>query len=559
MKTRIFNKLTEVEVEKSFKFKDSDNIFRYFDEYRSLGIILNDSFEDNTWILHNEIIKIKVNFNINMDLINEDILIETKIALKLYCLILLTKTVILSVYESIKTIISFLKETNFANVDNLKTYLANFIKNKKYRDKAMTLAGFNEFYILNSSDLYKKNFVDFYQSFNIDPKDRGKRDLPTIDSIFKLQNLIEEIDCYPIDEQKKFFLILLWWKITTIIPLRVTEFTLIPYECLINRNGRTYLKIFRSRLKGQNRRVPRHKVSLDYKPYELPVDQEIIRLIEKYNDIVREEYLEIGIKSEKRRFLLSRRLHYNNIVCGLDKKEYDESRIDVNILSNLLNKFYREIIKEKYKFSIIKKNSKISIADDEIEEISLMDTRHIAFINLILNDVDPIMIKEIAGHKRVDSSFHYFDRIGTYLESRTYNLLQKNKFNKHMNKNVKRRVDPRLKNKDLFLEDKIISREVKDGRCFAGENVFEKCVKVNGECYLCEFFDAKNTCSKEITNRLERNNKEIKEILIRTIELIKMYKERTDYLSRYSTNIQKINSLAMENNVLIKKIDNITE
>ena len=68
-----------------------------------------------------------------------------------------------------------------------------------------------------------------------------------------------------------FFPVYLWWKLTSILPLRATEFLLLPRKCIRSWDGKWILTVRRTRLKKGTRKVG-YTIDADYEchDYEIP-------------------------------------------------------------------------------------------------------------------------------------------------------------------------------------------------------------------------------------------------------------------------------------------------
>jgi hypothetical protein len=101
--------------------------------------------------------------------------------------------------------------------------------------------------------------------------------------------------------------------------------------------------------------------------------------------------------------------HYNY----LGVKVFERSRYySYNNLNTCRRYFYNEII---------------SGQGEEISNIRLGDTRHLAMTNLILSGGSPVVCRELAGHSNIEISSHYYTNISNLVECLTLERFRKAK------------------------------------------------------------------------------------------------------------------------------------
>ena len=88
-----------------------------------------------------------------------------------------------------------------------------------------------------------------------------------------------------------YFPIWFWLKITGVLPLRPTECVLTPRDCVRQKNGKYFLTVRRTKLKGRFYKSSKYKVDEDYQKYEYRINEEIANIINEYKDISN-EYLQ---------------------------------------------------------------------------------------------------------------------------------------------------------------------------------------------------------------------------------------------------------------------------
>lgn len=180
-----------------------------------------------------------------------------------------------------------------------------------------------------------------------------------------------------------YFPVWFWWNLTAILPLRVTEFLMTPRDCINEKDGRYFLKIRRTQKKKAKRKVY-YRINLDYKicTYEIP--EWLYKEIEKY-------------------------------IAATDL--WEESSI-----GTLLR---QEISNDSGYFTYVQMTKRLkdfceSVIGERKYPIHLGDTRHLAMISLILSGGSPVICRELAGHENIDISSGYYSNISTVVESAVY-------------------------------------------------------------------------------------------------------------------------------------------
>jgi len=199
---------------------------------------------------------------------------------------------------------------------------------------------------------------------------------------------------------RKWFPILFWVNITFILPLRATEMLLTPKECIYRENGKTYLRIRRTRLKKGTRTVY-YDVNKDYKEftYEIP-STEIVRNIEKYMELTKEQ---------DRRFLFE----YNELMIN--------DMLSLQAFNHLLAAFVEEHIigNSRYDFA------KYAIGITEFEPVTAGDSRPIAMANLYFQKSGEDICRQLADHININTSSGYYTNISETIWASSVVQLQK--------------------------------------------------------------------------------------------------------------------------------------
>lgn len=210
------------------------------------------------------------------------------------------------------------------------------------------------------------------------------------------------------DEQRLFYFpVVLWWKLTAVIPLRPREFLLTQRDCLTkNEKGEYYLRLRRNQLKGGRENL-KYKIGEDYSvdTYQIPPAlgmqiEEYITLTDRFSGTELDTLFVTDMhykKWERSKPVTSRFLTYTNMVT-------------------ILHYFYREVIQDKYGLHLVPNGLERHLGKGEIGEIHLGDTRHIALINLMQEGGTPAIAMFLSGHLNTETAATYYTNISKFLE-----------------------------------------------------------------------------------------------------------------------------------------------
>ncbi len=183
--------------------------------------------------------------------------------------------------------------------------------------------------------------------------------------------------------KKKYFPVYFWWKLTAILPLRPTEFLLIPCDCLRRNKEDWILSVRRTRnKKASGKRA--YRVNADYGICEYTIPWDLAG-----------EVLEYQMTVEAERKPVNRALLLPGELSSSWYMTYPQlhARLDCLIVKEL-------------------KDASLSVNPG--------DTRHLAMINLILSGGSPTVCRELAGHEDFDISSNYYANLSAVVESSVY-------------------------------------------------------------------------------------------------------------------------------------------
>lgn len=252
-------------------------------------------------------------------------------------------------------------------------------------------------------------------------EDDKPRDLPTSRNILLYDNYIDMFfkDNSVKKEIKLLYMpILLWWKITTVIPMRPNEFcSRLKRDCLLQKEGKYYLKINRSKRKSADnkRTLPLLKRVIITKQIYDEISY-YIKGTEKYgqsNTLISYpaiKALRMGLLDKNAPLFGSR----HGALEAAHSFKVDETIFDITNMYHLLKKFNDDIIKGYYRDSYID------------EWVKIGDTRHIAFTSLILQGFSPVEVAIIGGHTTLAALDNYTCSTNSYIDTQVVSMITKN-------------------------------------------------------------------------------------------------------------------------------------
>lgn len=208
-------------------------------------------------------------------------------------------------------------------------------------------------------------------------------------------------------EQIVYFPVYFWYKITGTIPLRPKECVLTPRYCIRRDDAGAHLSLRRTKLKGTQQSC-RYNINEDYESVEYHIPDGLAQIIEEYiirtQDVYQSDIDVLFCKASQFEGL--------NITCD------NNSHYTYANLAQCLSHFYNKILVDRYKLKIV--SNVHELLDNEIERITLGDTRHLALISLSATTRDPIICQELAGHVNADMQTHYSTNRKNFLDALGY-------------------------------------------------------------------------------------------------------------------------------------------
>ena len=453
-----------------------EQCFSLFEECKEKNILQNESYEDNKWYGINPIDDGRITFDFNVEFSDEIIAVMKKyIIVKLG----LCNFAISTVYENYRAVNRMLCNTQLLK-DGYENEFADYVnRNKSILPSCRDFLSF----------ITLKNAASYFKAINgIEPKVSKPRKILGYESVILLDVIIRDyIDNCDIEKRIKFYPIFIWWLISTIIPLRPTEVLMIKRNCVYKRKDRYYMHI--DRIKNKAKRS-KYKTPI-MKEFEIP--EEIYSFLSDYLDFINEV--------DEGTYLIPYKQYVKNV------KEENKEKINEDHFRTLLNKFIKEVVEEQYHYEIVEIGCRTK--DNQIERIKMGDTRHLAFINMMMQGFNPLYIQRIGGHYKLEEQLHYCSHLDTFATAKVYVLSKM--LNDRISKNS---IDMKdwgmIDSQKESLGLKFYSLpKVQDGagRCVS-QNVPDDCVC--DECLFCQYFIPEcNVSQKYIEEMQVKNQKNI--------------------------------------------------
>jgi|GEM_PF-4293218 len=472
--------------------KEIEVALQKFIDLQALGV-LTGKFEDNIWYMNNETETIGINFEFNEVAIHkqkETTYNKFVLYVKYYMCLCFGNYTLVMYKRIVNGIKNAVNDTDcFTKIPKIK--------------KSLQLYGVEDF--LSLLPWVDEKFL--YPVEENSYENIRRRTLAEYQSYFIFNDIISDFWTTASKEEKDlFYPMYLWWNISMIIPVRVTEFTVIPKDCLKQKENRWFLTIRRTNIKGKTDARKRYKLETDYRLYSYEITDKIASDIIDYKKRQNGKEAEIDSLFSDILFVESKGKINNNAKQGI---VFPHMRnVHFGIMLDLFNIY---VVEGKYNYTVIEKElGEMTLSDGQQRELrygemirmNLGDTRHIALQNLLLNGCNILMAREISGHDTVDMIFHYSGNMKNLVKCKAYGLYQHSK-----QKSAIIQMEDATNYADIVLNNNLtdLYLEVDDGRCYSQKFVksydASDCYTVNGNCSICSFhkgkIDIENICNEQ--------------------------------------------------------------
>lgn len=214
------------------------------------------------------------------------------------------------------------------------------------------------------------------------------------------------------DIRNLFYPVVIWWRLSIMIPIRPSEITYNLYKnCIFKMNNACYIRL--NRIKGnliKNLQIPIAK--------KLCISQELYDLISNYQELVAYDTKSVtlfSINFLRKCFMIVREKEdmFRDKGNTFLRFYEDYTHFESSDLNQLINLFYDYYI-----------DKQIDSAKD-YDRLLGGDTRHLAFSSLLLQNLNPIDIAMIGGHTSLSSLSSYVNHVDLYIDSEIYRYYNK--------------------------------------------------------------------------------------------------------------------------------------
>lgn len=465
-----------------------------FNQLKNEGRLVNSSFDDDIWIskrLDYQSLTNTFDFNrFNGAKFSNSIPNEFKDIVRCWVveLFITYKTIAVDNFPYLADAFGI---TKGFREDHIKVLLDEIehrdIDNSTKHKMIAALCNFFDFSNLEIAELYVPKLIELRNKI---PNKGNFRLLPPIKDVLSFSHFLDKkfeelINSYFKNEETKMMFLLIyplviWWRLTTIIPIRGSEFCLLDRNCVYPENGKFYIKLPRRKLKQNRKRVQ----ILD----NILIDESIYQLITEYQNLTKE----FGATNT----LVSYRSILKSDSKNRIQRKKDIDQFSIYILRNLISNFYN-LMENEYECSIPKGN-----------RLRPNDTRHLAFVSLMMQGYSPIEIARLGGHHTVEAQYHYSYHTEYWVDCETFKLMTKMK-NFNTTKTGSTSIPNEIKMKVFDYSDEGYRKKLKIGYCKDKEQRCE-----SKKCYFCshwgitaeEFLEKQDKIKKEIQNRKNKIN-----------------------------------------------------
>ncbi len=285
---------------------------KIFQQFQATGVIGPGAFEDDEWLLNNEIHSSRFRFYTDEDAYQSGAGVWTGCSMSEYFLTVRTFTALQLGQVSLEHLT--------ATANEMRRIANSLASNLDSMDISLDASCVLSFLPGESDDrdtvLEELDFIHFSKR----SETSSKRQLGNI-SLYLIFG--EKTDRFWLQgkpsEKIRWFPVWLWYRITFILPLRPTEFTLIPWDCIGGTEGERTLTVCRTRLKKRKGGIT-YLIERDYETTVHTIPNDLAEAILWYKD-----HSTPGARSER---LLGNGKWYSYTRLGQDLRDFCTDCID---------------------------------------------------------------------------------------------------------------------------------------------------------------------------------------------------------------------------------------
>lgn len=456
-----------------------------FNILKNKGRMLSD-FDNDIWTvtkLDYQTHRRNLDFTLfNSSVFNSTLAVEFKLIVKCWIVghISVHKTVWSTYFTYFSNAYRLTKGFQETEVKTLLDFLEyGDLTNKSKVDYIIALCNFFDFSDMEISEAYVPSLIELQRKI---PTEQSIRALPPFPAILSFSYYLEQhfekllaLSQEGETEKELFYLypLVIWWRLTNIIPMRPTEFCLIERDCFVSETRK--LKLPRRKQNGKRVQI------LD----EILLDQDMYDLIEDYKEIT-EPF------GSTKTLISYPSLIY---VTPTRARKRDKKQFSIHSLVSQINYFYR-VMEQEYNCYIPKE-----------DRLRPNDTRHLAFVSLMMQGHTPLEIARLGGHSTISAQYHYSGHTEHWVDCEVFKLLTKAKqFKKHSTHSSFIPDEVKLK---VYNPEGDCKTKLKVGYC---KDKLQRCE--SKVCYFCshwgitpeEFIEKQEEIKADISSRKNKIN-----------------------------------------------------
>lgn len=351
--------------------------------------------------------------------------------------------------EHYRNLITFIEKTNGFNenyLDDYLVYVEEELDNKESTKKAKlySVINFTEYY--ECHELPNEFMAKLNSLRHKMKKEAENRELPSSSDVMLFSKCLEDYFYAKVtpasDDYIRYCPILIWWKLTTIIPMRSGEFCRIKRNCFSPEGDKIYFRLPRTKLSKKRIQII-DRVLIPHELHELISNY--IKITERFG--------------ETKTLLSTKAQTATNKKGGFSRRTFQD-RYNPNAFKYILEHFYSEVISSQYGLSVeptpeqLKEQPdlKVETSHYDIERrLRPNDTRHLALMNLQMQGFHPVEMARLAGHARIDVQFGYYDHPEFWIDSEVEKAMKNFVFKTSVEQNVYDTTDIPTLNEKLRL------------------------------------------------------------------------------------------------------------
>ena len=473
-----------------FKLEDIDTYVDIYESLKTENYVKSGDFTDSIWVLYKKPGTSKQTVTFTFDL---EIYTEFNLALKCFIVSLINTDYSLEHLKSVQLNIrqAFIESRGFdPSFRNQYEDMLMATTDRKKEGLIKSNLKFAEFY----SKLWNADYEKLFKSVPLSP--RKVRRLPHYESIIQFDDiLLDFMEHCTIDERKKYLPILLWWRVTKIIPLRPSDFLDLKANCLSSSDYNTFsITVPRNKQRGNG---------------EIEITN-TLRITKEVHDLVA-EYLSLQSDTEKSQYLFAY-MPYNSFIKRRSRNTAKSRRnrtdkMEISQMAQLLDEFYVEIVGEKYGYR-------------NLERVKLGDTRHFAFCNMMLQGYNALTIARMGGHLNLKSQLTYSSHLDYFAEARVRILSEAIKRNREQDLGDTYLSDTNaLIVRSKLRRGKTTNISIQCGFC-RDEQFPNNCID---NCVFCPYFQLDLVNNPDIVNSLKLQSSRYSQNIKEQIETMQRF------------------------------------